>query len=139
MSSCVKCGAKLPLFTFGEASPYCKTCRSEVPPERRAGVLDAIPQAVARSESTPATYALVGINVAVFLAMVAFGISWIDPQTEQVLHFGANYGPHTLDKQYWRLFTSMFVHFDIIHILANMCCLWSLGRLSEKLLGSFTP
>jgi membrane associated rhomboid family serine protease/Flp pilus assembly protein TadD len=55
-----------------------------------------------------------------------------------VLRWGADYGPYTLNGQYWRLITSMFLHFGIIHIAGNMWCLWSLGRLAEKLLGSVT-
>src|SRR4051794_19055504 len=29
LANCRQCGAKLPSFTFGEVSPYCKTCRSQ--------------------------------------------------------------------------------------------------------------
>lgn len=68
--------------------------------------------------------------------MVASGVSWITPQTGQVLRWGANYGPYTLSGQYWRLMTSMFLHFGIIHIFGNMWCLWSLGQLTEKLIDS---
>jgi rhomboid protease GluP len=32
---------------------------------------------------------------------------------------------------YWQLFTSMFVHFDIYHILFNMFALYYFGRLNE--------
>jgi rhomboid protease GluP len=81
---------------------------------------------------------LLAINIVIFIAMVASGISFITPQTDQVLHWGADYGPYTLSGQYWRLITSMFLHFGIIHIFGNMWCLWSLGRLAEKLLGSLS-
>lgn len=83
-----------------------------------------------------ATIGLLAINIAIFIIMVASGVSWIDPQTDQVLRWGADYGPSTLGGQYWRLITSMFLHFGIIHILGNMWCLWSLGQLAEKLLDS---
>lgn len=39
------------------------------------------------------------------------------------LFFGQHY--------YWQLFTSMFVHFDILHILFNMYGLYYFGRLNE--------
>src|SRR5262249_41615144 len=68
----------------------------------------------------------------------ASGISWINPETENLLHWGANYGPDTLGGQYWRVITSCFLHIGIIHLLLNMWCLWSLGRLLERLVGPAT-
>ena len=134
MSNCQKCGAGLPSFTFGESSSYCKACRTQLPPESRPDKVSVL-SALAAS---PATGVLVAINIAVFIAMVAFGISWYDPQIDDVLRWGADYGPKTLDGQYWRLITSMFLHFGIVHLLLNMWCLWSLGKLLEKFLGTIT-
>lgn len=139
MANCRQCGAELPSFTFGEVSSYCKTCQSQLAAEIQPQKVDALPvQSGLTNKATPATFALLGINIAVFIAMVALGVSAFDPDTQQVLHWGADYGPYTLGGQYWRLITSMFVHFGIIHIFGNMWCLWSLGRLAERLLGSFS-
>lgn len=82
------------------------------------------------------TYILFGINAAVFLAMVATGVSIVNPTTQEMLKWGADYGPYTFNGQYWRMITAMFLHFGIIHIAANMWCLWSLGRLAEKFVGT---
>ena len=141
MANCRQCGAELPSFSFGEASPLCKTCRSHIPVEPRPLPVERLglpAQSIVAPRPPIATITLLVINVAVFLAMVASGISFTSPQTDQVLRWGADYGPYTLSGQYWRLITSMFLHFGIIHIFGNMWCLWSLGQLTEKLLGSLS-
>lgn len=87
--------------------------------------------------SFPITTSLIGLNVLVFLAMVLRGISPFLPTPQQAIEFGADFGPLTLNGQWWRLITSMFVHFGIIHIGLNMWCLWYLGRAAEHLMGRF--
>jgi rhomboid protease GluP len=84
------------------------------------------------------TQAIFGINVAVFVGMVLSGASLMSPSGESLLAWGANFGPYTLNGQWWRLLTSCFVHIGIIHIAFNMWCLWSLGGLAERLYGRLT-
>ncbi len=71
----------------------------------------------------------------VFLIMVLRGVSPLSPSPQQAIAFGADFGPYTLNGQWWRLVTSMFVHFGIVHIGLNMWCLWNLGRAAEHLMG----
>src|ERR1035438_9317393 len=99
------------------------------------------PQAVRKPRSSwataPATYLLVGINCAVFLAMVGSGVSIGTPTTEQLMYWGAdNAGNVLIQGQWWRIVTAMFVHVGIIHLATNMWCLWNLGLLAEPLMGS---
>jgi len=141
LSNCRQCGAELPSFSFGEPSPYCKTCRSQLPSQTEPKPAEGFALPAQRSIAAKpmrATYALLAINIGIFIAMLAAGVSWISPETDQVLHWGADYGPYTLGGQYWRLITAMFLHFGIIHLAGNMWCLWSLGQLAEKLLGSIS-
>jgi membrane associated rhomboid family serine protease len=37
--------------------------------------------------------------------------------------------------EYYRLFTAMFMHFGVLHLLLNMYALWILGRTLEAFLG----
>jgi rhomboid protease GluP len=140
LANCRQCGTELPSFSFGDASPYCKTCQSQLPPVPRPEATYALPvQTAVVSQPPPvATYILLGVNIAIFIAMLVAGLDWFNPATDKVLRWGADYGPLTLNGQYWRIITAMFLHFGIIHIAANMWCLWSLGQLAEKLVGSFT-
>lgn len=85
-----------------------------------------------------ATAVLVGINVIMFVGMVVKGASLTQPNTDQLLRWGANYGPLTLTGQWWRILTAMFVHIGLLHLAVNMWCLWDLGLLAEYLYGPKT-
>jgi rhomboid protease GluP len=87
--------------------------------------------------SSPATYALVGLNCAVFLWMLAHGVSISNPTPQQLLHFGANSTIMVLSGEWYRLLTAIFVHIGLIHLATNMWCLWNLGLLGEPLLGAY--
>ena len=97
-----------------------------------------VPWAKRSTNQTLVTHALVGINAAVFLGMALAGISITSPTTQQLVHWGANWGPLTLSGESWRLFTCMFLHIGVIHIAFNMWCLWDLGALAESLYGHWT-
>jgi rhomboid protease GluP len=86
----------------------------------------------------PVTTALVAINVAVYLAMAVSGVSPIQPTIAQLLRWGANFGPFTLNGQLWRMLSSNYVHIGLIHIALNMWCLWKLGFLAERIFDPWT-
>lgn len=83
----------------------------------------------------PGTYLLLAINTAVFLWMVAHGVSISMPTDQQLVHYGANVTLLVLHGQWYRLLTAIFVHVGWIHIASNMWCLWNLGILGEPLIG----
>jgi len=87
--------------------------------------------------AAPGTHLLVGLNCLVFLAMVARGISVMNPTAGQLLQWGGNNAGSVLQLgEWWRIVSAMFVHVGIIHLATNMWCLWNLGLLAEPLLGS---
>lgn len=104
--------------------------------ESRAASLDFHNRLDKFSPHAPVTPVLVAINAAVFVAMCASGLGFFKPSGASVIPWGTNFGPLTLDGQWWRLFTSMFVHFGIIHIAMNMWVLLLAGRMIERMFGS---
>lgn len=56
--------------------------------------------------------------------------------TAVLVSLGANVPELVMDGQVWRLFTSMFLHIGIVHLLLNSWALYQLGGLFEGMAGS---
>jgi len=142
MPTCPSCGKQFSGFSFGAAvATKCRECRKLEPQSVKAPVPQLESQlsyeAILRAGHSPVvTRSIIVLNVLVFLAMGFSGASWASPSTADALRWGADYGVLTLSGQWWRLLTSTFVHFGILHIGLNMWCLWSLGPILERLMGS---
>jgi rhomboid protease GluP len=80
---------------------------------------------------------ILGINILVFVLMVISGVSPVLPNADALIGWGANYRPLTMGGEPWRLFTSMFLHFGIIHLATNMYAFYSLGRMLEPFIGKW--
>lgn len=110
------------------------------------------------------TRILIVLNVLVFIGMIGFGIYlyFLDgtagtsfnqitttisslisllmgskyPETDiTLLLMGAKYNSLILDGEVWRLFTAMFLHIGIIHLLFNLFALNFLGPMVEGYFG----
>jgi len=78
------------------------------------------------------TYVLVAVNVAVyaFTSILSGGFFSIN---EEVLTLFGQKNSLVMSGWYWQLFTSMFVHADLIHLLGNMLFLLVFGLRAEDL------
>lgn len=140
MANCTRCGRELPAFSIGTASDICADCRTLAAnnPALSSPTAPPSPRAVVARGRPPITTALVGINLAVFVAMLLSGVSLVQPSPQQLLQWGANWGPLSLGPQPWRMLTSNYLHIGIIHIFFNMWCLWNLGWLAERVFDRWT-
>ncbi len=85
-----------------------------------------------------ATLALIAINVIVFFVEGSTALTITgeaDPNSSVMLH-GLLYGPFIeVNHEYYRLLTSGFLHWNLIHLALNMYVLYWLGRLLEPAIG----
>lgn len=81
----------------------------------------------------PVTAGLIITNIIVFLLVELMGSS---ENTMHMLDCGAAYVPFIIEKgEYYRLFSSMFLHFGMEHLLNNMLVLFVLGSRLERTVG----
>ena len=83
------------------------------------------------------TQALIGVNVLVWFAVaVATGdVSLWGGQVTSVHFDYALQGTFVENGEYWRLVTSGFLHYGLLHLGMNMLVLWWLGRMLEPAVG----
>ncbi len=117
----------LPDFAQEQAQAVPRSVYTPPLPPRRRGQVEA----------NPATYLLLGINIAVFLWMILHGVSPTLPTPDNLEHYGGNAMDLVVAGQWYRLLTATFVHVGIIHLATNMWCLYNLGLLGEPLLGKW--
>lgn len=78
--------------------------------------------------NNPLIYSLIGINVLSYLLVnqLKSGYCYAGLQSARVI----------VEGEYWRLLSSMFVHYDLTHLLFNMVALLIFGSYAERFLRS---
>lgn len=79
------------------------------------------------------TYGIMALCIVLFMAMYLFGKGSSDIYT--LLSFGANLDLLVKDGQIYRLFTCIFLHIGIWHLICNMYSLYMIGKEVESLYG----
>jgi membrane associated rhomboid family serine protease len=82
------------------------------------------------------TYSIIAICVAVFIVQT-FGDLLGLPVTNALRYAGLYSYPAAVGGAFepWRMFTSIFVHANVLHLLLNMYTLWVFGSALEPMLG----
>lgn len=105
------------------------------PPSTTRGKITSFFSIFIPTEGYYITPILIGINLLIFILMLLSGVHLLMPEGLDLLQWGANFRPLTLEGQWWRLFSACFVHIGILHLLLNMYALLYIGLLLEPYLG----
>jgi membrane associated rhomboid family serine protease len=80
------------------------------------------------------TYTIIAACVAIFLPSIG-GEGALGRSGNQLADDLALFGPAVADGEWWRLVSSGFLHYGLLHLGFNMFILWQLGMLLEPALG----
>lgn len=108
----------------------CPECSSQ-----RTKVVRGVGEA-SLSSSAPATFILIALNVAAYLAEVASGHGGFNISGSSLVLEFALFGPSVAEGELYRLLTSAFLHASLWHIGGNMLLLFFLGRILEPGVGT---
>jgi membrane associated rhomboid family serine protease len=129
--SCSSCGR-----------PICPDCMTPTPVGMRCPECARQRTRVVRGTGSegfnraPATFILIAVNVAAFLAEIAGGGGGLGGSGSTVIdHFGLR-GDSVANGEWYRLVTGGFLHAGLLHIGFNMFALYILGVLLEPAVGT---
>lgn len=76
------------------------------------------------------------INLVIIVCLVASVLFWYSDNADLVIEYFAFSGENLLRGRVWTLFTALFLHADLMHLLGNMLFLFVFGNTLEKELGT---
>jgi membrane associated rhomboid family serine protease len=134
--SCSECGRPIctDCMVFAPVGIKCPECAGQPRGARRATT--RLRTAAAERGESHATRSLIALNVAVFVVQLVDSGGDLRGVSGELVARGALYGPAIAHGDWWRLVTSGFLHYGIVHVAFNMLMLWWFGRPLEALLGS---
>ncbi len=80
-------------------------------------------------------YILIAINIFMYAVMLIICKIQNWPQEITLIVMGAKYNPLIDAGQVWRLFTCMFLHMGVMHLLCNCYAIFLYGQYVERLYG----
>lgn len=129
--SCSNCGR-----------PICPECMTPTPVGMRCPECARERTKVTRGASgpgsydTPATFALIALNVLAYLGEIVTGSGGLNDVSGPVIADFSLRGVAVADGEWYRLLTGGFLHAGLLHIGFNMFALYFLGRLLEPAIGT---
>jgi len=105
-------------------------------------MMDEQPQFYIKLSRPVVTQVLLGVILAVFVVSVLLGLmlygSWTSLTNTNInvlILMGAKVNPLIAQGEIWRLFTAIFLHSGVMHLLFNLYALYVLGPLLEGYIG----
>jgi rhomboid protease GluP len=80
-------------------------------------------------------YAIIGINVLIWLATLLWGASISNTPSDKLLLWGGNAASEVQRGEWWRMLSATFLHASLMHVAMNMIVLYSFGTMVERLYG----
>ncbi|RSN58879.1 rhomboid family intramembrane serine protease [Amycolatopsis sp. WAC 04182] len=88
------------------------------------------------AQTAVVTPVLLALNVIIFFITVAQSGSIVNNNFSELFQFGQLWNPATLaGDEWWRIVTSGFLQYGLLHIASNAFSLWFVGRPLETALG----
>jgi membrane associated rhomboid family serine protease len=133
--SCSECGRPIctECMTMASVGIRCPDHSGKAQGVQR--VTKGVRRAAFEGTGAKVTKALIGINVAVYVAELATG-GGVNGIGSTIYLKGVLFGPLLEQGEWWRLVTAAFLHYGPVHLILNMVALYWFGSLLEERIGS---